>query len=113
MKARAVFVCQQCGNRDLKWAGRCGECGEWGSLVETLEQPAGRNGGVKAARPSAGAAAQRLSELAPESQARLDVPLAEIRRVLGGGLVPGSVNLIGGDPGIGKSTLLLQLAAAM
>ena len=112
MKARAVFVCQQCGNRELKWAGRCSECGEWGSLVETLEQAAPK--GAARARALAGVSGvQRLSELAPEAVARLDVPLGEIRRVLGGGLVPGSVNLIGGDPGIGKSTLLLQLAAAM
>src|SRR5581483_3919136 len=110
-KARAVFVCQQCGNRELKWAGRCSECGEWGSLVETLEQPAPRNG----PRPAAAgpSRAQRLSDIAAESVERVPVPLAEIQRVLGGGLVPGSVNLIGGDPGIGKSTLLLQLAAVM
>jgi DNA repair protein RadA/Sms len=108
-----VFVCQQCGNRELKWAGRCSECGEWGSLVETLEQAPPKNG-ARAARPAGGVASvQRLSELAPEAVQRLEVPLPEIRRVLGGGLVPGSVNLIGGDPGIGKSTLLLQLAAAM
>ena len=112
MKARAVFVCQQCGSRELKWAGRCTECGEWGSLVETLEQPASKNGKARTARGGA-SNVQRLSELAPEAIQRLDVPLSEIRRVLGGGLVPGSVNLIGGDPGIGKSTLLLQLAAAM
>lgn len=112
VKTRAVFVCQQCGNRELKWAGRCSECGEWGSLVETLEQPAAK-GASRARSLSDGPAVQRLSDLAPEAIARLDVPFGEIRRVLGGGLVPGSVNLIGGDPGIGKSTLLLQLAAAM
>jgi DNA repair protein RadA/Sms len=112
VKARAVFVCQQCGNRELKWAGRCSECGEWGSLVETLEQGAAK-GAARGRTLAAAPGVQRLSELAPEGVARLDVPLGEIRRVLGGGLVPGSVNLIGGDPGIGKSTLLLQLAAAM
>ncbi len=111
-KARAVFVCQQCGNRELKWAGRCAECGEWNSLVETIEQPR-KADAVRLPAGAAGAGVQRLAELAPESLERLDVPLGEIRRVLGGGLVPGSVVLIGGDPGIGKSTLLLQLAAAM
>lgn len=116
MKARAVFICQQCGNREPKWAGRCSECSEWGSLVETLESvSAGRpkiNSNTRAL-PAGGVNLQRLSELAPESIQRLHVPMPEVSRVLGGGLVPGSVNLVGGDPGIGKSTLLLQLAAAM
>src|SRR5581483_1497151 len=111
-KARAVFVCQQCGNRELKWAGRCAECGAWNSLVDTIEQPR-KADAVRLPAGAAGAGVQRLAVLAPESLERLDVPLGEIRRVLGGGLVPGSVVLIGGDPGIGKSTLLLQLAAAM
>lgn len=116
-KSHSVFVCQQCGNRELKWAGRCSECGEWGSLVETLEAPSGgsaKGGGRTSAGAPAGASRpQRLSDMAADAVQRLSVPLAEIERVLGGGLVPGSVNLIGGDPGIGKSTLLLQLAAAM
>jgi DNA repair protein RadA/Sms len=112
-KSHSVFVCQQCGNRELKWAGRCSECGEWGSLVETLEQPAPK-AAARGPRAVAGpTAVQRLADVSPESLARLPVPIGEVSRVLGGGLVPGSVNLIGGDPGIGKSTLLLQLAAAM
>jgi DNA repair protein RadA/Sms len=113
MKARAVFICQQCGNREPKWAGRCSECGEWGSLVETLEQSASKSGVRPRTAVMAGAGLQRLSDLAPEAIERLRVPMPEVSRVLGGGLVPGSVNLVGGDPGIGKSTLLLQLAAAM
>ncbi len=113
MKARAVYVCQQCGSREPKWAGRCSDCGEWGSLVETLEQPSARNGSRSRPLSAGPAGVQRLTEIAAEASRRLEVPLGEIRRVLGGGLVPGSVNLIGGDPGIGKSTLLLQLAASM
>jgi len=76
-----------------------------------LGQPASKNGAK--ARSSAAASLQRLRDIAPEAIERLQVPMPEVSRVLGGGLVPGSVNLIGGDPGIGKSTLLLQLAAAM
>jgi DNA repair protein RadA/Sms len=114
VKARAVFVCQQCGNRQPKWAGRCSECGEWGSLVETLEQPrVAKNGARPRGALANGAGLRRLSELTAEAVERLSVPMAEVSRVLGGGLVPGSVNLVGGDPGIGKSTLLLQLAAVM
>ena len=115
-RVRTVFVCQQCGNRELKWAGRCSSCGEWDSLVETVEAPSAsgaRNGGSGAPVLLAPGRVQRLADLAPEALQRLDVPMGEVRRVLGGGLVPGSVVLIGGDPGIGKSTLLLQLAAAM
>src|SRR5438094_3714340 len=112
-KSHSVFVCQQCGNRELKWAGRCSECGEWGSLVETLDQPAPKSGTRAARATSAGACVQRLADLAPESLARLPVPMAEFDRVAGGGLVPGSVILIGGDPGIGKSTLLIQVSAAL
>ncbi|MDE3075967.1 MAG: DNA repair protein RadA [Chloroflexota bacterium] len=110
LKAKSVFVCQQCGNHEAKWAGRCSECGEWNSLVETIEQPRSKTARERAAP---GAEPQRLADLTAESTERYPVPLAELNRVLGGGLVPGSVVLVGGDPGIGKSTLLLQLAASM
>ncbi|MGH2365127.1 MAG: DNA repair protein RadA [Chloroflexota bacterium] len=106
-----MFLCQQCGNRQPKWLGRCPECGEWSSFVETLEQPRGK-ASLGHSAPGA-AAVQRLADLAPEHLARFEVPLAEFNRVLGGGLVPGSVILVGGDPGIGKSTLLLHVAAQM
>src|SRR5574341_1390624 len=105
-KARTVFVCQSCGGQHPKWLGRCAECGTWNSLVE---EPAA--GTVVAAGPAASTTPVRLSDVPLErAEARSPTGIGELDRVLGGGLVAGSVTLIGGDPGIGKSTLLLQLA---
>jgi len=106
---RTVFVCQQCGKETLKWLGRCPDCQAWNSFSEV----------TVAATPSASRPAsptsppQLLSEVAPESANRIPLPISEFNRVLGGGLVPGSMVLISGEPGIGKSTLLLQAAAAI
>ncbi|MBI2321281.1 MAG: DNA repair protein RadA, partial [Chloroflexi bacterium] len=108
-RARTVHVCQQCGAQSPRWAGRCPSCAAWNSLVETLETPPARQ---RAAVP-AGAravAAQPLVAVATRHDDRLAVDMPELARVLGGGIVPGSLVLIGGDPGIGKSTLLLQVA---
>ncbi|SDP37058.1 DNA repair protein RadA [Desulforhopalus singaporensis] len=101
-KDRLVYSCRECGYRSLKWLGRCPECGEWESLVE---EAADRN-------PASGAIASRPVplNLAPDGdEERLVTGLKELDRVLGGGIVPGSVILIGGEPGIGKSTLILHL----
>jgi DNA repair protein RadA/Sms len=114
-RAQSRYVCQSCGEAFLRWEGQCRNCGAWNSLVETLvREPA------KAAKATARAAAGRVGDQ-PEALARvadLDLPrlsvgLPELDRVLGGGLVPGSVVLVGGEPGIGKSTLLLQAAAGV
>ncbi len=98
----AVFACQACGATSPKWLGRCPECGEWNSFVEETRGPAPR------AVPSGGAAAVSIAALDAEEKPRLATGLGGLDRVLGGGLVPGSVILLGGEPGIGKSTLLLQ-----
>jgi len=108
-RARTVWVCQQCGFTAPKWAGRCPDCGEWNTLIETIQhkEPA-------AARPSLALAynpPQRLADVSTDAFKRLELPMPEFSRVLGGGVVPGSLVLIGGDPGIGKSTLLLQISA--
>ncbi|HVE66759.1 MAG TPA: DNA repair protein RadA [Thermoanaerobaculia bacterium] len=103
-KATPLFVCQACGASAPKWLGRCPECGEWNSYVEQVTRvapPAASAGAIRAAR---------LSEVSPRAQGRLDTGLPGLDRVLGGGLVAGSVVLVGGEPGIGKSTLLLQAA---
>jgi DNA repair protein RadA/Sms len=105
-KARTFFSCQSCGHSSYRWLGRCPECGGWNSFVEEREQPEKR----RAARPAAG---QRgtpvpISSIESGDEHRISVCLPELDRVLGGGMVPGSAVLIGGDPGIGKSTLLLQ-----
>jgi DNA repair protein RadA/Sms len=105
-KTRTVFVCQSCGGQHPKWLGRCAECGTWNSLVEeAASQPAIPATGAAAGKPI------RLLDVPLEAtEARSPTGIGELDRVLGGGLVSGSVTLIGGDPGIGKSTLLLQLA---
>ncbi len=106
-RPRAVYACTQCGARFPKWAGQCGECGAWNTLVEEVAAPApaGRFQGFAG---EAGSPVRLLREVTPEEVARVPAGVDELDRVLGGGLVPGSVVLLGGDPGIGKSTLLLQ-----
>ena len=109
-KSRVVFVCQQCGSQNPRWAGRCADCGAWNSLVESVEaeQPASsRSAGLLRSEPIA------LPKLVANRFDRIAVPIAEFSRVLGGGIVPGSVVLIGGDPGIGKSTLLIQVSSTV
>ena len=109
MKKRTTWVCQQCGTASPAYLGRCPSCGEWNTMVETVEQ---RTPTASASRRLSGGAAapQPLSAISPEGQTRLSVEIDEFNRVLGGGIVPGSLVLIGGDPGIGKSTLILQAA---
>ena len=110
-KTRTVFVCQSCGRTSPREMGRCPGCGEWNTMVEEIEAPEA----AAPAHPVLGmqSTPQRLSEIAGDPWERLPVPMEEFSRVLGGGLVPGSLVLIGGEPGIGKSTLLLQVAALL
>jgi len=108
-KTRTVYVCQHCGARAPRWLGRCGECGEWNTLVETVEPPSP----TRSLRAEPAPVARRLAEIASGETGRLPVPITEFGRVLGGGIVPGSLILLGGDPGVGKSTLLMQLAEAL
>lgn len=111
MKARGktVFVCQQCGNESPKWLGRCPSCGEWNSLVET----ALTSGGPSSTLVTSQAPPQPITQIAANGFQRIRIPIEEFSRVLGGGIVPGSLILIGGDPGIGKSTLLLQTSSLL
>jgi DNA repair protein RadA/Sms len=108
---KTVYSCQNCGAEFPKWSGQCGECGAWNTLVEGISAPKPRGRG--AGLPVSGGAVQNLSEVSEEDSARVPTGLGELDRVLGGGIVPGAVILIGGDPGIGKSTLLLQALAAL
>ena len=107
-KIRTEYQCQDCGAASRQWAGQCGTCGAWNSLVEavaTVSQPtAGR--GYAGQLPTRA----KLGQIAATTLVRLPSGMAELDRVLGGGFVPGSVVLLGGAPGAGKSTLLLQVA---
>src|SRR3569833_599803 len=111
-KAKSAFVCQSCGTTHVRWQGRCEGCGEWNSIVEELVD-SGVGAGPKMA--TAGGRPVALVPLSGETEtaARVTTGLGELDRVTGGGFVMGSAVLVGGDPGIGKSTLLLQAAAAL
>lgn len=111
--ARTTYLCQQCGGASPKWAGQCPSCGAWNSLVETAAAPraAGRASTRASAAESAGVVP--IGSVTSAEASRLACGIGEVDRVLGGGFVPGSIILFGGDPGIGKSTLLLQLAARL
>jgi len=111
-EAKPVFFCVECGNESPKWFGRCPHCGAWNSA---REEPGRREATAGAARTYGGAAAGpvRFEEIATGAEDRWPSGIGELDRVLGGGLVPGSLVLIGGDPGIGKSTLALQIAGAL
>lgn len=109
---KITFVCQECGAQAPKWMGRCAECGAWNALVE--ERAAGPppgGTGHRYAQPGASGTARLYVEIDTADAARLSTGIDEFDRVLGGGVVPGSLVLLGGEPGIGKSTLLLQAAA--
>jgi len=113
-RASPVFVCTACSGETLKWQGQCPLCGEWNSLEQRASSPrhaAGRGAPRGAARPLEAASPRRLDAALAGIDKRLASGHEELDRVMGGGIVPGSVTLLGGDPGIGKSTLLLQVAA--
>src|SRR6476661_5577201 len=113
---KVVFVCQECGSQAPKWVGRCADCGAWNSLVE--ERPivgADPTGAARSenryAQFGSGSNTKLYDDVALADSVRLSTGIGEFDRVLGGGVVPGSLVLLGGEPGIGKSTLLLQAAA--
>ncbi len=108
-KARSIYVCQSCGAGHYKWLGRCPSCQAWDSLVE---EAAPKPSPARTARSGA-AAPVPLAQARARQEPRQSTGLSELDRVLGGGLVPGMVTLVGGEPGIGKSTLMLQLAASL
>ncbi|HEV2131490.1 MAG TPA: ATPase domain-containing protein, partial [Longimicrobiaceae bacterium] len=112
-KAKTVFICTECGNETLRWQGQCPACKEWNTLVEEMVTRGRAQTAAPAVRTGGGSAPLRLREVEGTETRRWSTGLAEFDFVLGGGIVPGSVVLIGGEPGIGKSTILLQVAARL
>lgn len=111
-KAKTVYYCTECGNETPKWQGRCAACGAWNTLVEHVEKPVAA-GRAKAAPVGISRTPQRLSEIHGDDEIRFSTGMVELDRVLGGGAVAGSLVLVGGAPGIGKSTLLLQICKSL
>ncbi len=111
-KTKTIFYCTQCGNESPKWQGRCSSCGAWNTMQEHIEKPAAV-GRPKAAPVGLSRKPQRLLELDTDDEIRFSTGMGELDRVLGGGAVAGSLVLVGGAPGIGKSTLLLQICTSL
>ncbi len=111
MATKTLYVCSNCGHEEPKWLGRCPDCGEWSTFVEEVREDRKASGfAARATRPKRGAGrTMSLGDVRAEKEARLDTGIRELNRVLGGGIVPGSMVLVGGEPGVGKSTLLLQV----
>ena len=110
-KKKTVYVCAECGYETANWAGKCPSCGSWNSMKELSleERPSYRATAPRRSLPKA----KKMSQLDTEAEVRFATGISEFDRVLGGGAVLGSLNLVGGAPGIGKSTLLLQMCATL
>ncbi len=112
-KTHTRYVCQECGRVTASYMGKCPQCGSFNSMVEEVvhDEPVSKNTAV---RGLTGRSAPRsIGDVSSDAEDRIHLPIGEFARVLGGGIVPGSIVLIGGDPGIGKSTLMLQMAMEM
>ncbi|MBD3166640.1 DNA repair protein RadA, partial [bacterium] len=108
-KAKTIYVCQSCGASSPRWQGRCPSCGEWNTLTEERTGGSGKGRGrASGKRLPEGPAPRPLGDISTDDRPRITAGSPEFDRVLGGGFVPGSSVLVGGDPGVGKSTLLLQ-----
>src|SRR5690554_4971543 len=108
---KTTYICQECGAQSPKWMGKCLVCNGWNTFVEEVVEK--KKAGVSMAATYTGNQPLTLENITTEEMVRIDVGIAEFNRVLGGGMVPGSVVLLGGEPGIGKSTLVLQMALGL
>ncbi len=115
MATKTQFVCSSCGHTEPKWLGRCPDCGEWSTFVEEVREDkkaagfAARAANARASKRAAGATVMLREVQTGRESGRIDTGVGELNRILGGGIVPGSMVLVGGEPGVGKSTLLLQV----
>ncbi len=112
-KEKKQYRCNECAALHPKWSGQCGDCNAWNSLVEEIKEGTGEKASSRFAGYAGEISIETLATIIPENAPRIASGISELDRVLGGGIVPGSVTLIGGDPGIGKSTLLLQVVAQL
>ena len=112
-KARSIYICSKCGRRSPAFFGRCPQCNEFNTMEEHIEQASRRAAKGRPTKSEGMRAPQQLAEIEMSQEPRIALPIEEFSRVLGGGLVPGSLVLLGGEPGIGKSTLVLELSAKL
>src|SRR5689334_3252159 len=113
-KTKTVFFCQTCGYESAKWLGKCPSCNSWNTFVEEIVSKAEPNKNEwRSESKSKTVSPKTLNEIETATEVRFPTPDQELNRVLGGGIVPGSLVLIGGEPGIGKSTLMLQIGLAL
>ena len=108
-KSKYIYICNQCGYESSKWNGKCPSCGAWNSFEEEIAEKTSSKGNTTRSAPDLSENILELEAIGVEDDVRYDTGLGELNRVLGGGLVKGSLVLLGGEPGIGKSTLLLQI----
>jgi DNA repair protein RadA/Sms len=116
VKRKTKFICQECGYESPKWMGKCPGCGQWNKMVEEVEVTGGARRGAFAHSQTGSnqlTKPMKINAIEMENEPRIMTDLNELNRVLGGGVVKGSLVLIGGDPGIGKSTLLLQVSSQL
>ena len=108
-KIKSIYVCSECGFESAKWAGKCPGCGQWNTMQEEIRDTSVGKGAVSTISHTPTAQPMRIREIDTEEEARYHTGLTELDRVLGGGIVKGSLILVSGEPGIGKSTILLQI----
>lgn len=112
-KTKSVYVCSNCGYETPKWLGKCPECNEWATLEETVKTVQSASASKQASKPLTSITSYSLKDILPDNEIRYKTGMTELDRVLGGGVVKGSLVLLSGDPGIGKSTLLLQICSEL
>lgn len=112
-KIKSVYICSECGYESPKWYGKCPSCGEWNTMNEEIKETAKASSSISHSRVSNYTKPLTIDEISTEDEHRYDTGSKELNRVLGGGIVKGSLILLGGDPGIGKSTVLMQICQYM